>query len=197
MGRRGGLLSPRPPTAERRSQGALRPGHGVCRAGKSRRGDRLLPPRAALRPDLVDAHFDLAKLLQELGKSDEAVAYYRRATELDPNNRAAQIALVHQLQHLCQWDELAQLSRRVIEVVDQDMPGVMSAPMSPFSFLTLPMATTGRQQLQVCPAVGRAGTWFFRGICTAAWRQAGHRRTSPRSRSAISRPIFSPMRPPC
>ena len=101
-----------------------------------------------LNPRHAGAHYNLGNALQELGRPDEAVDCYRRTLELDSHNSAALAALVHELQHLCQWGELPALSERVIAAVDQDAARDTIPPISPFSFLTLPIATTAEQQLR-------------------------------------------------
>ena len=89
-----------------------------------------------------------AMSLKDQGKLDEAVACYRRALELKPDFAASLGSLVHALQHLCCWEDLEVLSRRVIEVVDRDADGGIALPVSPFIFLALPTVTTAEQQLR-------------------------------------------------
>jgi predicted O-linked N-acetylglucosamine transferase (SPINDLY family) len=100
-----------------------------------------------LKPDYHDTQNNLGTALEGQGKLDEAVACYRRALELKPDNRAVLAALIHQLQHACRWSDLKDLCPRLIGSLErQREPGPAFAP-SPFSFLTMPIPTSSRQQL--------------------------------------------------
>ena len=101
-----------------------------------------------LKPDYVDAYSNLGSALRDQGKLDESVVCFRRALELKPDLVTALSFLVHDLQHLCCWEELNELSRRMIEFVERDADGGTALPVSPFYFLALPMITTPAQQLR-------------------------------------------------
>jgi protein O-GlcNAc transferase len=99
-----------------------------------------------LKPDLAEAHSNLGAAVHEQGKPHEAVACFRRALELKPSYIAALVSLVHELQHICCWDDLRVLSKRVTEAVDRDSEVELASPVAPFSFLALPLETTAEQQ---------------------------------------------------
>ena len=101
-----------------------------------------------LQPENAETHSNLGNALRDQGKLDEAVACYRRALALKPDHAGALGALVHDLQHLCCWEELQALSQRVIEIVDEDAAGGTASAVSPFVFLALPTVTTAQQQLR-------------------------------------------------
>ena len=71
---------------------------------------------------------------------------FRRALELKPSCVSALGSLVHELQHVCCWDDLRVLSERLIEAIDQDSDVGLASPVEPFSFLALPLVTTAEQQ---------------------------------------------------
>ncbi len=99
-----------------------------------------------LRPDIAEAHNNLGAALHEQGKLDEAIVCFRRAIELKPSFASALGSLVHELQHVCCWDDLRVLSERVIEAVDQNSDVASAFPVAPFRFLALPLSTTAEQQ---------------------------------------------------
>ena len=87
-----------------------------------------------LKPD-AQWCFELAGLLQRLGQSQEAVRRYEQALQLKPEFASARCDLAHQLQQMCQWDELPSLAQGVIEAVDKNLVVEGVAPVSPFSFM--------------------------------------------------------------
>ncbi len=99
-------------------------------------------------PDYAEAHYNLGNALQGQEKPAEAIDCYRRALELKPDYLAALGALVHELQHVCDWRGLTALSQRVVDELEADPENAIATPLSPFSFLTLPTVTTAEQQLR-------------------------------------------------
>jgi protein O-GlcNAc transferase len=109
--------------------------------------------RAALdlNPDDAAALQSLGNVVRDGGDTAEAIACYRRSLELKPDCLSALGQLIHQLQHQCAWDELPSLTDRAIRAV-ADLPlNSTDSPMSPFAFLTMPIATSSQQQ-QKCAA---------------------------------------------
>ena len=94
------------------------------------------------KADYAEAHNDLGNALREQGKIEDAVSGYRRALELRPDFPAALGGLVHQMQHMCMWDGLDDLSQRVIAVVESEAANAVAGLVPPFSFLSLPTPTT-------------------------------------------------------
>jgi predicted O-linked N-acetylglucosamine transferase (SPINDLY family) len=101
-----------------------------------------------LKPDFAEAYNNLANALTDQAKPDEAAACLRRALELKPDDLGFLGALVHQLQHACDWPDLKDLCRRVTDAVDSGLPSAASSAPSPFSFLTMAMPTSPAQQLR-------------------------------------------------
>jgi protein O-GlcNAc transferase len=101
--------------------------------------------QAALRldPNDADCHNNLGNVLRELGKLDEAIACYRTALRLNPHLHHARLHLMHQRQHVCDWQdwdsEIAEIRRLVREEPH--------AQISPFAFLSLPGTTAAEQRL--------------------------------------------------
>jgi predicted O-linked N-acetylglucosamine transferase (SPINDLY family) len=116
-----------------------------------------------LRPDFAEAHGNLGLVLADQRNMDEAVACYRRAFELKPGSAAVMVQLAHGLQHLCLWNELAELSRRAIESLEREATGSWDDALSPIALLALPVATTARQQ-QRC-----AERWVSQIVKPARW----------------------------
>ena len=100
-----------------------------------------------LKPASADGYYMLGGALGAHGKTIEAVACYSRALEFEPNHLPAMAAQVRGLQDLCSWDELADLSQRILKVVDEDVIQ-MDLPLPPFYLLSLPVPTTSEQQFR-------------------------------------------------
>ena len=90
-----------------------------------------------------DAYNNLGNALRELGALDEAIAAYQQAVKLNPKLYHAQVHLVHQKQHICDWQKLTQEVQQIRDWVNQ----VPQAQVSPFAFLAMPN-TTAEEQLK-------------------------------------------------
>ena len=103
----------------------------------------------ALQPNLARTHYNLGNTRKEQGRFLEAIACYRRALELNPDHAAALGELIHRLQHVCLWTELADLERRALESLEQPLSGGgVAGPLTPFCLLTFatPPTTAAQQQ---------------------------------------------------
>lgn len=100
--------------------------------------------RAALRLDPRDAdtHNNLGNVLRESGKLDEAIDCYRTALRLNPQLHHARMHLLHQRQHICDWQDMDAEIAEIRRIV-QEVP---SAQISPFAFLSLPGTTAAEQR---------------------------------------------------
>jgi protein O-GlcNAc transferase len=100
--------------------------------------------RATLKLDSSDAdtHNNLGNVLRELGKLDEAIACYKAALRLNPALHHAKVHLVHQKQHICDWQDLEEDVQEIRKWV-ADIP---QAQISPFAFLSMPDTTAAEQQ---------------------------------------------------
>jgi protein O-GlcNAc transferase len=121
-----------------------------------------------LDPNSAEAHYNLGEPLQIQGKLDEAIASYRQALAVRSDYLVALGALVHEMQHVCLWDGLEDLSRRAVELVEARATDSETDPLSPFSFVTLPTGTTAQQQLH----------------CAQQWASQRLPVSTPRERSA-------------
>lgn len=100
--------------------------------------------RAALRlnPKDADTHNNLGNVLRETGQLSDAIHCYREALRLNPKLHHARMHLLHQRQHICDWDGIdAEISavRRLVQEEPQ-------AQISPFAFLALPGTTAAEQR---------------------------------------------------
>lgn len=109
--------------------------------------------RAALQlnPSDATAMQSLGNVVRDEGNTSEAIACYRQSLALNPNCLPALGQLVHQLQHLCAWDDLPPLVDQAIRSVAEEPSNSNQPPLSPFAFLTMPIATSSQQQ-QRCAA---------------------------------------------
>lgn len=96
-----------------------------------------------LAPDDADIHNNLGNVLRELGRLDEAIACYEKALLLNPQLYHAKVHLVHQKQHICDWQGLDE----DIAQIRQWVGTTPEAQISPFAFLAMPGTTAEEQKL--------------------------------------------------
>ena len=106
--------------------------------------------RAALKLNPQDARAmqSLGDISRDGGDTTEAIACYQRSLQLKPDCLSTLGQLIHQLQHQCSWDDLPALTSRVLEALRQPVAAETQSPLPPFAFLTMPVATSSRDQQQ-------------------------------------------------
>lgn len=118
-------------------------GNAERELGKAAEAAKHYAKTIQLTPDDADAHNNLGNVQRELGQLDLAIASYQKALKLNPQLYHAQVHLVHQKQHMCDWqgldDQISQIRSWVTTVP--------SAQISPFAFLAMP-GTTAKEQKQ-------------------------------------------------
>jgi len=95
-----------------------------------------------LNPSDADTYNNLGNVQRELGQLDLAVASYQTALKLNPKLYHAQVHLVHQKQHMCDWDGLEHDIQQIRHWVTHEP----SAQISPFAFLAMPTTTAEEQK---------------------------------------------------
>lgn len=117
-------------------------GNALRETGKPEQAATCYQAALRLAPQDADTHNNLGNVLREMGRLDEAIACYREALRLNPALHHARIHLLHQRQHICDWDgmdaEITEIRRLVREEPN--------AQISPFAFLSLPGTTAAEQQ---------------------------------------------------
>jgi predicted O-linked N-acetylglucosamine transferase (SPINDLY family)/glycosyltransferase involved in cell wall biosynthesis len=107
-----------------------------------------------LQPGLADAHFALGNVHRFDGRHDEALRSFQEALRLEPTSAAFGAGLLNEMQQLCDWSRLDDLSeflrRSAIERPEQ--------ALHPFSLLSIP--STPKEQLACAKNFSRllAGT---------------------------------------
>lgn len=96
-----------------------------------------------LAPDDADIYNNLGNVQRELGQLDLAIASYQKALALNPQLYHAKVHLVHQKQHICDWNNL---DNEIAEIRDW-VKTKPQAQISPFAFLAMPSTTAEEQKL--------------------------------------------------
>jgi len=99
----------------------------------------------ALDPNMVAALVGVAALWEYEGSRREAIECYRRALEAAPEKQSVRLCLLHQLMHICSWDDLDSQIAMVRHSV-RESPADAENFDSPFSFLALPGTTAAEQK---------------------------------------------------
>jgi len=105
-----------------------------------------------LRPDYPAAYTNLGLAFKELGRLDEVIACYRRTIELKPDCAVALAGLIHELQHRCCWEDLADRQRQVIQIIRQRQGQPPTVKDSPAPFVLLALPSTPADQLACAEA---------------------------------------------
>jgi predicted O-linked N-acetylglucosamine transferase (SPINDLY family) len=95
-----------------------------------------------LRPDFADAHFNLASAHSLAMRRDDAVRSFEAAEKLRPDYAPYKSALLFEMQQICDWSRIQELS----EAQRRGIFERSAFPMSPFSLLSIP--STAAEQLQ-------------------------------------------------
>jgi protein O-GlcNAc transferase len=95
-----------------------------------------------LDPNDADAHNNLGNVQRELGALDKAIASYENALRLKPSLHHALAHLVHQKQHICDWNDLDKQIFQLRNLVKIEP----NAQISPFAFLAMPSTTAQEQK---------------------------------------------------
>lgn len=90
----------------------------------------------------ADAYNNLGNVQRELGQLDLAIASYKNALQLNPDLHHAMAHLVHQKQHICDWDNIDNQIKQLRDWV-LTKP---NAQISPFAFLSMPNTTASEQK---------------------------------------------------
>ncbi len=96
-----------------------------------------------INPNDADIYNNLGNVQRELGQLDLAIANYQKALDLNPNLYHAKVHMVHQKQHICDWQGL----EADISVIRNWVKSIPQAQISPFAFLAMPTTTAGEQKL--------------------------------------------------
>lgn len=76
---------------------------------------------AKIKPNLVDAHSELASMYMSLGQYDQAVRECKTALSYDPSNETALYHLILSLRHLGHKDDLPPLVKRLAELHQESL----------------------------------------------------------------------------
>lgn len=117
-------------------------GNALREMGKPEQAEACYRKALKLAPNDADIHNNLGNVLREMGRLDEAIACYREALRLNPDLHHAKIHLLHQKQHICDWEGLEPAIAEIRRVVAQEP----EAQISPFAFLALPGTTAAEQR---------------------------------------------------
>jgi protein O-GlcNAc transferase len=118
-------------------------GNALRELGKPAEAGKHYRLAIELNPNDADFFNNLGNVQRELGQLDLAIASYKQALIINPQLHHAQVHLVHQKQHICDWSGLADDIAQIRDWV-QTVP---TAQVSPFAFLAMPSTSAAEQQV--------------------------------------------------
>jgi len=117
-------------------------GNAQRELGKAAEAAKQYQKSIQLAPDDADAYNNLGNVQRELGYLDLAIECYTKALAINPRLYHAKVHLVHQKQHICDWqslnDDIAEIRHWVNTIPE--------AQVSPFAFLAMPSTTAEEQK---------------------------------------------------
>jgi predicted O-linked N-acetylglucosamine transferase (SPINDLY family) len=118
-------------------------GNAQRELGKPAEAARHYEKAIQLTPDDADIYNNLGNVQRELSQLNLAIASYQKALTLNSRLYHAKVHLVHQKQHICDWnglnDEIAEI-RNWVKTIPE-------AQISPFAFLAMPGTSAEEQKL--------------------------------------------------
>lgn len=118
-------------------------GNAQRELGKPLEAAKQYQKAIALNPNDADTFNNLGNVQRELGQLELAIKSYQSALTLNPELHHAKVHLVHQKQHICDWnglyDDIAEIRHWVYTKP--------SAQISPFAFLAMPTTTAEEQKI--------------------------------------------------
>lgn len=118
-------------------------GNAQRELGKAAEAAKNYQQAIALDPNDADTFNNLGNVQRELGQLDLAIASYQKALMLNPALYHAKVHLVHQKQHICDWQNLD----KDIAEIRHWVKTQPNAQISPFAFLAMPATTAPEQKI--------------------------------------------------
>ena len=91
----------------------------------------------------ADLWNNIGNIERELGYLDKAIASYSKAIHINPDLFHAYLHLTHQKQHMCDWNDVDDLFKKIRSIVYENP----DALISPFAFISNPLSSS-EDQLQ-------------------------------------------------
>ncbi|OGV76677.1 MAG: hypothetical protein A3I83_02620 [Methylotenera sp. RIFCSPLOWO2_02_FULL_45_14] len=118
-------------------------GNAQRELGKPAEAAKQYQKAIQINPNDADTYNNLGNVQRELGQLDLAIESYQKALQLNPQLHHAKVHLVHQKQHICNWQGLDNDIAEICHWV-KTQP---SAQISPFAFLAMPGTTAEQQKI--------------------------------------------------
>ncbi|MDZ4850961.1 MAG: tetratricopeptide repeat protein [Pirellulaceae bacterium] len=90
-----------------------------------------------LNADHSESAFCLGSCYKEKRQHDRALEYYEKAGKLRPNSGLVLAAIVNERQSLCLWDDIDEMSDRVVQLLKQQSGCETGEIISPFTVISL------------------------------------------------------------
>ncbi|MDP3678073.1 MAG: tetratricopeptide repeat protein, partial [Methylotenera sp.] len=118
-------------------------GNAQRELGKPAEAAKQYQKAIQINPNDADTYNNLGNVQRESGQLDLAIESYQKALQLNPQLHHAKVHLVHQKQHICDWQGLDNDIAEICHWVTTQP----SAQISPFAFLAMPNTTAEQQKI--------------------------------------------------
>jgi protein O-GlcNAc transferase len=124
-------------------------GKNLFQANRYEEAMAWLNQAISLRPDFRHAMMNLASVYHAKRDFESSLKWRRTAFTAYPHSLEALIALLHEMQWACDWEEISRLTSILVDKVDSPALDLTNEIVPPFWFLCLTEPTTSAQQQKV------------------------------------------------
>lgn len=109
----------------------------------------------SIKPD-ADTYNNLGNAYRRLGKNKDAIKFYKKALEINPELIHSKVELTHLMQHICEWENIDIF----FDEIKNHIANKPKGKISPFTVLSMPnlnnkdhlrVATTWSEQIKIKP----------------------------------------------
>jgi protein O-GlcNAc transferase len=122
-------------------------GNTYVSMGRTDEAESCFRKAVALSPSFADAHYNLGVLHIEQGKRLEAISCFRQTLIHEPDYHAARANLMHQLQHVCEWNELDSIAHSVMEAALSNTPVTPKTSLPLLAIEAMPGTTAAIEKI--------------------------------------------------
>ena len=122
-------------------------GNTYVSMGKVDEAEACFRKAVELSPDNADTYYNLGILYVGQGKRQEAISCFRQTLIREPDYHTARANLMHQLQHICEWNELDSLAHSVKQAALSHTPVTPKTSLPLLAIQAMPGTTADIEKI--------------------------------------------------
>lgn len=92
-----------------------------------------------IKPNYHEAYYNMGNTLQSQGRLEDAIASFEKSLEICPNYPKAFSILTYRLKYVCAWEKIAEMTRQLDAMTDEELAASRKTTETPFINLTTHM----------------------------------------------------------